>query len=110
MTVISTLGVWVRRLLLLALFILLLVFFVDFTLSNKQLVSLSFLGQVLPPISSATAVVISFVFGGGLGLLASAMLVTRLRLSNASLRRKLKRRDTELHTLRTNPLKSLTDA
>ena len=107
---ISTLGVWVKRLLLLALFIILLVFFVDFTLSNKQSVSLDFLGLTLSPVSSATVVVISFVSGGVLGLLASIMLVTRLRLANASLRRKLKRRETELHTLRANALKGLTDA
>lgn len=110
MTVITTLGVWLKRLLVLTLFILLLVFFVDFTLSNKQQVNLDLLGLVLPSVATSTVVIATFLLGGVLGLLASMTVVTRLRLANASLKRKLKRRDSELHTLRTNALKGFTDA
>ena len=110
MTVITTLGVWLKRLLVLAVFILLLVFFVDFTLSNKQQVSLDLLGLVLPSVATSTIVIATFLLGGVLGLLAAMMAVARLRLANASLKRKLKRRDSELHTLRTNALKGFTDA
>ena len=110
MTVITTLGVWLKRLLLLAVFILLLVFFVDFTLSNKQQVNLDLLGFMLPSVATSTIVIATFLLGGVLGLLASMMVVTRLRLGNASLKRKLKRRDSELHTLRANALKGFTDA
>ena len=110
MTVISTLGVWLKRLLMLALVIVLLLFFVDFTLANTQRVGLQIIGIPLPELTASTLVVLSFLLGGLLGLLASVMAVTRLRLNNASLRRKLKRRDAELHTLRTNALKGLTDA
>ena len=110
MTVITTLGVWLKRLLVLAVFILLLVFFVDFTLSNNQAVSLDLLGLALPSVAASTIVIVTFLLGGTLGLLASMLVVTRLRLANASLRRKLKRRDTELHSLRANALKGFTDA
>ena len=109
MAVITTLGVWLKRLLVLVVFILLLVFFVDFTLSNKQQISLDLLGLMLPSVATSTIVMATFLLGGVLGLLVSMMVVTRLRLTNASLKRKLKRRDSELHSLRTNALKGFTD-
>ena len=110
LTLITTLGALIKRLLVLAVFVVLLVFFVDFTLSNKQPFSLDVLGFILPSVTASTMVIISFLVGAVLGLMASVLVVTRLKLSNASLKRKLKRRDSELHTLRTSALKGLTDA
>ncbi|WP_257284857.1 LapA family protein [Endozoicomonas sp. SESOKO1] len=106
----ATIVVWIKRLLILALFVVLLVFFVNFTLSNTEQISLEMGGLVIPPVSSSTLVMVPFVLGGFAGLLVSLTLVIRLRLANASLRRKLARRDAELQKLRSSALKGLTDA
>ncbi|USE39103.1 LapA family protein [Endozoicomonas sp. SCSIO W0465] len=106
----ATIVVWIKRLLVLALFVVLLVLFVNFTLSNTEQISLEMGGLTIPAVSSSTLVMVPFVLGGFAGLLVSLMLVIRLRLANASLRRKLARRDAELKKLRSSALKGLTDA
>lgn len=106
---VSVLVVSLKRLLVLALFVVLLVFFVNFTLSNTEQITLQIGGWSLPAISSSALAMVSFVLGGFLALLVSLSLVVRLYLANASLRRKLDRRDTELHKLRSSALKGLTD-
>lgn len=110
LTVVMTIVVWLKRLLLLALFIVMLVFFVNFTLSNTQQVSLEILGWSLPSVSSSTLIMVPFILGGILGLMGALFVVVRLRLANASLKRKLVRRDSELQKLRASALKGLTDA
>ena len=100
----------IKRLLMLALFVVLLVFFVNFTLSNTMQVALDIAGFTLPAVSSAALVMVSFVLGGFLALLVSLWLVIRLHWTNKSLHRKLKRRDAELHKLRSSTIKGLTDA
>lgn len=110
LTVFATIVVLIKRFLVLALFVVLLVFFVNFTLSNTEQISLEMGGLVIPPVSSSTLVMVPFVLGGFAGLLVSLMLVIRFRLANASLRRKLVRRDAEIQKLRSSALKGLTDA
>ena len=95
---------------MLVVFLLLLIFFVNFTLANPQLVRLDVLGMILPEVTASTLVLIPFVVGGSLGLLVSLIFVIRLRLANQSLRRKLARRDNDLDKLKNNTLKGLTDA
>ncbi|OED40331.1 hypothetical protein ACH42_16955 [Endozoicomonas sp. (ex Bugula neritina AB1)] len=106
----STLSVWLKRLLVLVVFLVLLVFFVNFTLSNTQLISLDLAGIMLPEVTLSTLVLVPFVLGGLLGLLVSAMLVLRMTYANKSLGRKLARRDNEIQKLRSSTLKGLTDA
>lgn len=110
LTAFATVVVFVRRLLILVLFVVLLVFFVNFTLSNADQITLEVGGLTIPTVSSSTLVIVPFVLGGFAGLLVSLMFVIRLRLANASLRRKLARRDAELQKLRSSALKGLTDA
>ncbi|WP_257265819.1 LapA family protein [Endozoicomonas sp. ONNA2] len=102
--------VWFKRLLVLVLSVVLLVLFVNFTLSNTEQISLEIGGIKMPGVSTSTLVMVPFVLGGFAGLLVSLMLVIRLRLANASLRRKLARRDAELQKLRSSALKGLTNA
>ncbi len=107
---IMTLVVWCKRLLVLALFFVFLIFFVNFTLTNTQMIGLDFIGFTLPELKVSTLVVVPFLLGGLLGLTVASFVIARLRLGNASLRRNLARRDAELQKLRTNTLKGLTDA
>ena len=63
----STLITWLKRLLVLVVFLVLLVFFVNFTLANTQLVSLDLVGFVLPEVTLSTLVLVPFVLGGIVG-------------------------------------------
>ena len=110
MAVFATIVVWFRRLVVLTLFVVLLVFFVNFTLLNTEQISLEIGGLAIPAVSISTLVMVPFILGGFTGLLVSLVLVIRLRLANASLKRKLVRRDAEIQKLRSSALKGLTDA
>ena len=102
--------VWLKRLVILALFAVLLVFFVNFSLSNTGQVTLDLVGWTMPPVKSSTLVLVPFILGCVIGLLASLMLIIRLRMANSSLKRKLTRRDAEIQKLRSSTLKGLTNA
>ena len=106
----STLITWLKRLLVLVVFLVLLVFFVNFTLANTQLVSLDLVGFILPEVTLSTLVLVPFVLGGIVGLLVSMAIVARITYLNKSLGRKLVRRDNEIQKLRSSTLKGLTDA
>ncbi|MGB0359890.1 MAG: lipopolysaccharide assembly protein LapA domain-containing protein [Endozoicomonas sp.] len=110
LAIFATTLVWIKRLLTLVFVVVLLALFVNFTLSNTEQVVLQLGGLRLPSFSSSTLVLVPFIAGGLAGLLVSLFIVTRLRLSNASLKRKLDRRDTELHKLRSSALKGITNA
>lgn len=105
---VSLLGVWLKRLLLLLGALILLVVLVNFILANPQLITFELAGFQLPQIKASSVVVISFIGGGAAGLLVSAFAIARLRLANASYKRKLGRRDAEIQKLRSNTLKGLT--
>lgn len=102
--------VWLKRLMILALFVVLLVIFVNFALSNTGQMTLDMAGWTTPPLKSSTLVLVPFILGGVIGLLVSLALVIRLHMANNSLKRKLARRDAEIQKLRSSTLKGLADA
>ncbi|AMO56780.1 LapA family protein [Endozoicomonas montiporae] len=104
---VSVLGAWLKRLLVLILLVFLLVVLVNFVISNPQLVGFQLAGMQLPELKASTAVIFAFIVGGMCGLLASFVAIGKLRLANASFQRKLARRDAELQKLRANALKGL---
>ncbi len=106
----ASLLVWLKRLVVLTLFAVLLVLFVSFTLSNTGQITLELVGWTMPPVQSSTLVLVPFILGGVIGLLVSFTLVIRLRMVNSSLKRKLARRDAEIQKLRSSTLKGLTNA
>ena len=101
---------WLKRLVILALFVVLLVLVVNFALSNTGQVTLEMAGWTMPPLKSSTLVLVPFILGGVIGLLVSLVLVVRLHMANSSLKRKLARRDAEIQKLRSSTLKGLTNA
>lgn len=101
---------WLKRIVFVVLFIALLVFFVNFVLSNTAPMSLSLAGITTPLYSSATIVMVAFVVGGVVGLLVAGVTLLRLRFQNSRLLRRLHRRDTELQKLKAEALKELTNA
>jgi uncharacterized membrane protein YciS (DUF1049 family) len=105
---VSVLGVWLKRLLMLLGSLILLVVLVNFIVANPQLIGFELAGYTLPDVKASSVVVISFIAGGLFGLLVSMFAITRLRLANASFKRKLGRRDAEIQKLRANALKGLT--
>lgn len=107
---ITAVVVWIKRGLLLVLLLALLVFMVSFAASNTGEVSLRLAGWSLGTVKAATLAVVSFIGGGVMGMVVSVVALSRLRLRNASLMRKLARRDKELQKLRSSSLKGLTDA
>ena len=104
---VSVLGAWLKRLLVLSLLVILLVILVNFVISNPQQVDFQLAGMQLPELKASTAVIAAFIVGGICGLLVSMVAIGRLRLANASFQRKLGRRDAELQKLRANALKGL---
>lgn len=104
---VSVLGNWLKRLLVLLLLLIMLVILVNFVVGNPHLVQFQLAGFQLPDVKASTAVIIAFSGGGALGLLVSTIAIGRLRLVNASFQRKLGRRDAELLKLRANAFKEL---
>ena len=104
---VSVVAVWLKRLLLLLGAGVLLVTLINFVMVNPQLVQFQFAGKSLPEVKASSVAVIAFIVGGLAGLLVAAVSIARLRLLNASYRRKLARRDAEIHKLRSDTLKGL---
>ena len=107
---VTILMVWIKRLFAVIIFLLMLMLLVSFTASNTGEVQLELLGWHIVPLKISSLVVVSFILGGVTGLLVSVLSISRLRLRNASLLRKVRRRDEELQKLRNSSLKGLTDA
>ncbi|WP_422133898.1 lipopolysaccharide assembly protein LapA domain-containing protein [Endozoicomonas sp. ALD040] len=105
---VSHLSIWLKRLVILLGSLLLLIILVNFIVANPQLVRFDLAGFLLPEVKVSSVVVISFIMGGLFGLLVSLVAMTRLRLANASFKRKLGRRDAEIQKLRANALQGLT--
>ncbi|MGI9280986.1 MAG: lipopolysaccharide assembly protein LapA domain-containing protein [Endozoicomonas sp.] len=105
---VSLLGIWLKRLVILLGSLILLVILVNFIVANPQLIRFDLAGLSLPEVKASSVVVISFIMGGLFGLMVSLVAITRLRLVNASFKRKLDRRDAEIQKLRANALKGLT--
>ncbi|MRI34482.1 hypothetical protein EOPP23_15960 [Endozoicomonas sp. OPT23] len=104
---VSVVAVWLKRMLLLLGVVALLIALVNFVMVNPQMVQFQFAGSVMPEIKASSVAVIAFIVGGLAGLLVSMFSLAKLRLLNASYRRKLGRRDAEIHKLRSDTLKGL---
>ncbi len=87
--------------------VVLIVLFAGIILANTQTVAVGFWGWTAPPVSFPFILFLAFFSGATVGLIACLIIVFRLRLHNASLQRKLKRRDAELQKLRVSALRGL---
>ncbi|NQY02581.1 MAG: DUF1049 domain-containing protein [Halieaceae bacterium] len=91
----------VRTLITIAIVVAMLALGVLFALANDGIVALDVLIYRFESGSLALWVLLALALGGVLGLLASSVMMLRLRARNASLTRKLTRAKTELEKLRT---------
>ena len=91
----------VRTLITIAIVVAMLALGVLFALANDGIVPLDVLIYRFETGSLALWVLLALALGGVLGLLASSVMMLRLRARNASLTRKLTRAKTELEKLRT---------
>ena len=91
----------VRTLITIAIVVAMLALGVLFALANDGIVALDVLIYRFETGSLALWVLLALALGGVLGLLASSVMMLRLRARNASLTRKLTRAKTELEKLRT---------
>ncbi len=72
-----------------------------FTVQNPEPIALDTLVYKFQPRSLALWVLSAFALGGVAGMLASSMVILRLRASRASSNRQLRKANTELDRLRT---------
>ncbi len=98
---------WLKRLGWLLVLLCLLILVVLFSQHNALPVQLRLYEWFTPQWSLSTWLLLFFVVGGFSGLLASSALITRLKLRNASLERKLGRRKAEIQNLKQQALKQL---
>ncbi|MCL6271336.1 LapA family protein [Sansalvadorimonas sp. 2012CJ34-2] len=87
--------------------VLLIVLFAGLILANEQSVAVGFWGWTAVPMSLPFVLFLAFFIGAAVGLAGCLWMVFRLRMRNASLQRKLKRRDAELQKLRVSALRGL---
>jgi uncharacterized membrane protein YciS (DUF1049 family) len=97
--------VWLKRVLLVFLVLVTLVVGYWFNTENSQMVGLTLFGLSLPTSSLGVVTCLTLLVGGALGFFAGLLPILRLTNENLSLKRKLKRRDTELTKLRTAALR-----
>ncbi len=97
----------IKVLIYLVLFLVLLILMTGFVMENNVPVRAFLFGHAFKVMPLSSLMVIAFVIGGMVGMLSGILMVVRLRLHNASLERKLKRRAEELKKLRVNTLKGL---
>ena len=87
--------------------VFLIVLFAGLLLANEQSVAVGFWSWSTAPMSLPFVLFLAFFLGVAIGLAGCLYMVFRLRLRNASLLRKLKRRDAELQKLRVSALRGL---
>ncbi|MBE8215195.1 MAG: LapA family protein [Endozoicomonadaceae bacterium] len=91
-----TLSRWIKRLVYCLLLLCTAIFLTDFIINNDESVQLKFFQFPLYTLSVSSIIVIFFVLGGLIGLLSSSIMLIKLTLSNASLKRELKRQNTTI--------------
>ncbi len=97
---------WLKRLTLLLLLIVAIVFGIVFTSENSQQLSLVFLGYVMPELTLGLWLVLTLLSGSILGLiLCTFSLFIRGQSVNVK-NRQIKRLEQELQQLRSNAIKS----
>ena len=95
-----------RKVITLLLVLAMLAVGVLFALQNKEPVALDLLVYTFAPHSLALWVLAAFTLGGVAGMLASSLVILRLRTARANANRQLQRANTELDRLRTAGLSS----
>lgn len=90
-----------RNILTLLLVVAMVAVGVLFALQNKEPVALDLLVYTFAPHSLALWVLAAFALGGIAGMLASSLVILRLRAGRAASNRQLQRANTELDRLRT---------
>ncbi|PJE79595.1 Lipopolysaccharide assembly protein A [invertebrate metagenome] len=105
----SSLMSWLKRVTGVLLLLVILGLVIDFTLSNDQVIRINVAEVMSVSVRFSSAIITAFITGGGIGLLSAIGIIIRLRLKNASLGRKLVRRNNEIRKLRSSNLKGLTN-
>ena len=93
---------WLKRVLLILVFLLVALATMDFMLENQQSISLQFL-EMQSPLS--LYVVLSFILGSVLGIFVGWLITTRLRLKLMVQSNELNRYRKEIDKLRTQAVK-----
>ena len=94
---------WLKRVLLILVFLLVALATMDFMLENQQSISLQFLEMQSPALS--LYVVLSFILGSVLGIFVGWLITTRLRLKLMVQSNELNRYRKEIDKLRTQAVK-----
>lgn len=106
---VSTIGLWIKRLFMFIIFVILLLFAVNFALSNASQISLFLFGLETPAISVSSWLIMFFISGGCIGLLMSSTYIIKLRIRNRSLKKLLKKQQAVLQKTQNNTLKGLSN-
>lgn len=96
---------WLKRVLLILVFLLVALATMDFMLENQQSISLQFLEMQSPALPLSLYVVLSFIFGSVLGIFVGWLITTRLRLKLMVQSNELNRYRKEIDKLRTQAVK-----
>ena len=97
---------WLRKLLMIVVLILGLVLGVWLSTENTQLITVSLLGFLMPPVSVGLLICGLLLVGALLGFLVSMISGLKVRNEKLSLRRQLSRCEKELDRLRKSSVKS----
>ena len=96
---------WLKRVLLILVFLLVALATMDFMLENQQSISLQFLETQSPALPLSLSVVLSFILGSVLGIFVGWLITTRLRLKLMVQSNELNRYRKEIDKLRTQAVK-----
>ncbi|MAS66493.1 MAG: hypothetical protein CMK82_06695 [Pseudomonadales bacterium] len=96
---------WLKRVLLILVFLLVALATMDFMLENQQSISLQFLETQSPALPLSLYVVLSFILGSVLGIFVGWLITTRLRLKLMVQSNELNRYRKEIDKLRTQAVK-----
>ncbi|BDX19505.1 MAG: DUF1049 domain-containing protein [Pseudomonadales bacterium] len=96
---------WLKRVLLILVFLLVALATMDFMLENQQSISLQFLEMQSPALPLSLYVVLSFILGSVLGIFVGWLITTRLRLKLMVQSNELNRYRKEIDKLRTQAVK-----
>ena len=96
---------WLKRVLMILVFLLVALATMDFMLENQQSISLQFLEMQSPALPLSLYVVLSFILGSVLGIFVGWLITTRLRLKLMVQSNELNRYRKEIDKLRTQAVK-----
>ncbi|GGE45715.1 hypothetical protein GCM10007421_19910 [Halopseudomonas oceani] len=96
---------WLKRVLLILVFLLVALATMDFMLENQQTTSLQFLEMQSPAWPLSIYIVLAFILGSVLGVFVGWLITTRLRLKLMVQSNELNRYRKEIDKLRTQAVK-----